>query len=80
MIKRLRKSLAWKSKGKKTKDIAKKLEISNRKVQQVWKMYQETGEIPKLKRRGRKPKQISKETTDLALMLFGYIKERVPCI
>ncbi|XRO76052.1 hypothetical protein ACO3TA_00805 [Methanocaldococcus sp. 28A] len=43
----------------------KKLEISTRRVQQIWKKYRETGEFPKIKRRGRKPREITQEGTIL---------------
>ncbi|MFU8653439.1 hypothetical protein [Methanotorris formicicus] len=32
--------------------MAKKLNISERRVQQIWREYRETGRIPELKSRG----------------------------
>jgi len=51
----------------KSKLIAEKLGISECRVQQIYKEYKETGEIPKLKRRSRRPKSISKEEVELVL-------------
>ncbi|MFU8652389.1 helix-turn-helix domain-containing protein [Methanotorris formicicus] len=52
--KKIRKIIRWKEKGKRTKVMAKKLNISERRVQQIWREYRETGRIPELKRRGRR--------------------------
>ncbi|MFU8653200.1 hypothetical protein [Methanotorris formicicus] len=41
--------------------------MSERRVQQIWREYRETGRIPELKRRGRKPRNIDKETIELVL-------------
>nr|WP_052297390.1 helix-turn-helix domain-containing protein [Methanotorris igneus] len=65
--KKIRKIIRWKEKGFETSRIAKKVGVTPRRVQQIWKEYKETGEIPKIKRRGRKPKKISKEEIDLVL-------------
>ena len=67
MIKRLGNSFDGKRWERKSKLIAEKLGISKCRVQQIYKEYKETGEIPKLKRRGRGPKSISKEEVELVL-------------
>ncbi len=76
--KKIRKIIRWKEKGKKTKHIAKKFEISERRVQQIYKEYKETGEIPKIKRRGRKPIPITKEEVDLVLNAISEYKGTSP--
>jgi len=76
--KKIKKIIRWKEKGFRTKDIAKKLGISTRRVQQIWKEYRETGEIPKIKRRGRKPKEVSKEEIDIVLKAVEEYKGTSP--
>jgi len=76
--KKIKKIIRWKEKGYRTKDIAKKLCISERRVQQIWKEYRETGEVPKLKRRGRKPTNISKEEVDIVLKALNEYKGTSP--
>jgi transposase len=54
--------IAAKKRGEKTKDIALWLEVSERSVKRIWKLYQETESIQPKKRHGRKPKL---ETADI---------------
>jgi transposase len=48
--------IAAKQRGEKIKDIALWLEVSERSVKRIWKLYQETETIQPKKRHGRKPK------------------------
>ncbi|XRO75904.1 helix-turn-helix domain-containing protein [Methanocaldococcus sp. 28A] len=76
--KKIKKIIRWKEKGFRTKDIAKKLEISTRRVQQIWKEYRETGEIPNIKRRCRKPREITQEEIDIVLKAVEEYKRTSP--
>lgn len=47
-----------KKKGLSSRYIAKQFEVSKRRIEQLWKVYRETGEIPELKKIGRKTYQV----------------------
>ncbi len=52
--------------GLSTQYAADKYEVSRRRIQQLVKEYKNTGEMPTLKKRGRKPRTIdSEDTTEL---------------
>ncbi|XRO74923.1 hypothetical protein ACO3TA_05925 [Methanocaldococcus sp. 28A] len=76
--KKIKKIIRWKEKGFRTKDITKNLEISTHRVQQIWKEYRETGEIPNIKRRGRKPREITQEEIDIVLKAVKEYKGTSP--
>jgi transposase len=48
--------ISAKKRGEKIKDIAMWLEVSERSVKRIWKLYQETESIQPQKRHGRKPR------------------------
>lgn len=53
---KIRKTIAYvKKHGLSTKYVADKYDVSQRRIQQVVKEYNDTGEVPTLKKRGRKP-------------------------
>ncbi len=54
-------------KGKSITKIAEFFQISRQRVHQIIKKFKETGEIPFLKKPGRKPKEIDEETEKIIL-------------
>ena len=60
--KKVRYIVRWKDRGKSSREIARKLKISKRRVNQIWKEYRERGEIPEIGRNvGRPRKMITEE-------------------
>ena len=59
------KAIKWiireKEKGTPTKEIAEIEGITPRRVNQIYRQYKETGEVPKPKKLGRPKKELSKE-------------------
>ena len=53
------------------REIAAVMKVTPRRIHQLRKHYQETGEIPELKQAGRKPKQIPKETEGIILQTYN---------
>ncbi len=58
-------------KGKSSRDIDDSLHVSCRRVQQVYKEYMDTGNIPSIKKAGRKRIEISEEEKSIALSSFA---------
>lgn len=56
------------------KEIAAVMRITPRRIYQLKKQYEETGEIPELKRPGRKPKPINRETEEIVLQAYQKYK------
>ena len=60
--KKVRYIVRWKKRGKRSREIATELKVSRRRVNQIWKEYRKTGEIPEVgKRVGRPRKMITEE-------------------
>jgi len=47
-----------KNKGLSSRLIARQYKVSTRRIEQIWKVYKNTGEVPELKKIGRKPYQV----------------------
>ena len=58
-----------KENGKGTKEIASMLEITDRRVRQIWQEYKKTRKIPELKKRGRK-RMMSEEEEKILIQLY----------
>ncbi len=66
--KKLRYLIRWKKRGKTSREIAMELKISKRRVNQIWKEYMETGEIPEIgKNLGRPKKEITEKEREIVL-------------
>jgi putative transposase len=50
------------NKGTPVREIAAVMRVTPRRIYQIKKPYEETGQIPELRQPGRKPKPIDKET------------------
>ena len=61
-------------KGTPVREIAAVMRITPRRIYQIKKQYEETGEIPKLKQAGRKPKPIDKVTEEIILQAYNKYK------
>ena len=61
--------------GSSTRQIGEDLKISHERVRQIYKIYCQTGEIPKIQRVGR-PKEFLTET-DINLIITSFLKYRV---
>ena len=63
------KAIKWvireKEKGTPTKEIAEIEGITPRRVNQIYKQYKETGEIPRLKKPGRPKKELTEEEIEV---------------
>jgi putative transposase len=60
--------IRWKERGKSSREIGIELHVSKRRVNQVWKEYIETGEIPEIgKNLGRPRKEITEEEGEMVL-------------
>jgi putative transposase len=62
-------------KGTPVKEIAAVMRVTPRRIYQLKKQYEETGQIPELKQAGRKPKPIDEKTEQIILQ--AYKKYRV---
>jgi len=60
--------------GTPVREIAAVMRVMPRRIYQIKKQYEETGEIPELKQAGRKPKPISKETKECILQAYQKYK------
>ena len=61
-------------KGTPVKEIAAVMRVTPRRIYQLKKQYEETGEIPELRQPGRKPKQIDRETEETILKAYRKYK------
>ena len=57
--------IRWKENGKSTKEIAMAQKISRRRVQQLYKEYKQTGEMPVLKKNRRPKKPLTDEQKEI---------------
>jgi putative transposase len=61
-------------KGTAVKEIAAVMRVTPRRIYQLKKQYEETGNIPELKQPGRKPKQIDSDTEKIVLEAYQKYK------
>jgi len=61
-------------KGTPVKEIAAVMRVTSRRIYQIKKQYEETGQIPELKQAGRKPKPIPEETEKIILKAYQKYK------
>jgi len=50
------------------------MRVTPRRIYQLKKQYEETGQIPELKQPGRKPKQIDKEAEQIILQAYKKVQ------
>jgi len=62
------------NKGTPVKEIAAVMRVTPRRIYQLKKQYEETGNIPELKQPGRKPKQIDSDTERIVLEAYQKYK------
>jgi len=68
---KIRYIIMQKKKGKSSRDIADSLHVSCRRVQQIYKEYMDTDNIPSIKKAGRKKAEISEEEKRIVLSSFA---------
>jgi putative transposase len=68
---KIRYIIMQKKKGKSSRDIADSLHVSCRRVQQVYKEFMNTDNIPSIKKAGRKRIEISEEEKSIVLSSFA---------
>jgi len=56
------------------KEIAAVMRVTERRIYQLQKQYRETGQIPELKRAGKKPKPIERKTEEIILKAYKTYK------
>jgi len=73
-LRKLRYLLQQKRKGASSAQIAQRLGVTKRRVNQVWKQYQEEGERFELRRPGRKPKPVEMQELELVANAYATYK------
>jgi len=68
---KIRYIIIQKRKGRSSKDIADSLQISCRRVQQIYKEFMDSGRIPSIKKAGRKRVEIGEEEKSIVLSSFA---------
>ena len=72
--KKIRWIISQLEKGTPVKEIAAVMRVTPRRIYQLKKQYEETGNIPELKQPGRKPKQIDSDTEKIVLEAYQKYK------
>ncbi len=59
--KKVRYIVRWKERGKSSSELARELKISKRRVNQIWKEYRESGELPEIGTNVGRPRKMIRE-------------------
>ncbi len=65
--------IRWKERGESSKDIAQDLKVTKRRVNQVWRQYKETGEVPEIGNDVGRPR---KENTEREMQIILEAKDK----